>query len=105
MMNYKLIEHKNQGFLVMSASDFTRWNDHLNRRFEDCAEAGNVHVHVRVDGKDHRYATVEEYLAEFTVRDLSAEDAHVLVRLFPNHGAAHHACYGPQEIFQPYPGS
>lgn len=103
-MQYKLVDYKRQGFMVMGAKEFERWQDNLARRFDDSAEAGNAHLHVRVNGEDRTYASVDEYLAEFTVRDLSEADAQALARIFPVDGDAHSAWYGQHDIFQPFAG-
>ncbi|GAA5514697.1 hypothetical protein Dcar01_03453 [Deinococcus carri] len=103
-MQYKLIDYRNQGFIVMGAHDFVRWQDNLSRRFDDSGEAGNVHLHVRLNGEDRSYTSVEDYLNEFTVRDLTEEDARTLARLFAVDREAHHAWYGQHDIFQPFAG-
>lgn len=103
-MQYKLIDYHQQGFAVMGAHDFARWQDHLRRRFEDSGEAGNLHLHVRVSGEDRTYPSVEDYLQEFTVRDISEEEARTLSRLFGLSRGAHHAWYGQHDIFQPFAG-
>ena len=99
-----MIIHSTRSFLVMASSDFVHWNEHLERRFDDSAESGNVHLHVRLDNQERSYRDVDEYLAEFTVHQLTLDEAHTLAKLFPGNGAAHHASFGPQEIFQPFPG-
>lgn len=103
-MQYKLLDYRKQGFLVMGAREFDRWKDNLARRFDDSAEAGNVHLHVRVDGQDRTYDHVDDYLAEFTVRDISTEEAQVLSKLFAVDHDAHSAWYGQHDIFQPFAG-
>ena len=103
-MNYKLIDYQGQGFVVMGAHDFERWRDTLSRRFDDSAEAGHLHLHVRVGGEDRTYNTVDDYIAEFTVRDISDEDAKVLARLFAIDKDVHHAWYGQHDIFRPFAG-
>lgn len=103
-MHYKLIDYHGQGFIVMGTQDFMRWQDHLNRRFDDSADAGHVHLHVRVNGEDHSYASVDAYLAEFQVRDITEAQAHTLAELFAGGSDAHRAWYGQHEIFQPFAG-
>ncbi|SMB93948.1 hypothetical protein [Deinococcus hopiensis] len=103
-MRYKMLDYRNQSFMLMSAHEYDRWQDNLQRRFEDCGEAGNVHIHVRLNGEDRAYAHVDEYLEQFTVKDVAEDEARVLIRLFAADGDANHAWYGPHEIFQPRAG-
>lgn len=103
-MHYKLIDYRKQGFIVMGEQEFIRWQDNLARRFDDSGEAGHVHLHVRVNGEDRTYLHVDEYLAEFTVRDISAEEAKVLSHLFAIDSTSHSAWYGQHDIFQPFAG-
>lgn len=103
-MNYKLIDHHGQGFIVMGAHDYDRWRDHLGRRFDGTADAGPQHLHVRVGGHDRSFDSVEAYLSEFTVREIGEADAKVLARLFAVDQSAHHAWYGQHELFQPFAG-
>ncbi|WP_161883276.1 hypothetical protein [Deinococcus alpinitundrae] len=103
-MNYKLIDYQGQGFVVMGAHDFSRWRDTLSRRFDDSAIAGNLHLHVRVNGEDRTFTSVDDYLDEFTVRDITDEDARVLARLFAIDHDAHHAWYGQHDMFRPFAG-
>lgn len=103
-MTYKMIDYQGQGFVVMGAHDYDRWRDSLSRRYEDSAEAGNMHLHVRVNGEDRTFDNVDEYLAEFTVRDISDEDAKVLARLFAIEHTAHRAWYGQHDMFRPFAG-
>ncbi len=103
-MQYKLLDYKKQGFMVMGAQEFARWQDNLQRRFDDSGDAGHAHLHVRVGGEDRTYPSVDAYLAEFTVRDLSEADAQALARVFSIDGDAHSAWYGQHDIFQPFAG-
>ena len=103
-MQYKLIDYRGQGFVVMGSAEFRRWQEHLDRRFDDSGDAGHAHLHVRVAGEDRRYPDVETYLAEFQVRDITEADAQALARLFPVDHDAHGAWYGQHEIFQPFAG-
>ena len=103
-MQYKLLDYRKQGFIVMGAQEFARWQDNLARRFDDSGDAGHQHLHVRVAGEDRTYAHVDDYLAEFTVRDISAEKAQTLARLFAVDADAHSAWYGQHDIFQPFAG-
>lgn len=103
-MHYKMIDYAGKGFIVMSAHEFERWQDHLERRFEDSAISGHAHLHVKVNGEDRQYRNVEEYLKEFTVKDLSHDEAQVLGQLFAVDHEIHHAWYGEHDIFQPFAG-
>ncbi len=103
-MNFKLIDYQGKGFVVMSAHDFTRWQDNLERRFDDSVEAGNAHLQVRVGGQTRSYPSVESYLQEFTVRDINEEEAHLLSKIFAVDQELHPAWYGEHDIFQPLAG-
>ncbi|AZI41741.1 hypothetical protein EHF33_02415 [Deinococcus psychrotolerans] len=103
-MTYKMIDYQGQGFVVMGTHDFDRWRDNLSRRFDDSAEAGNLHLHVRVNGEDRTFTSVDEYLSEFTVRDINDEEAKVLARLFAIDKDVHHAWYGQHDMFRPFAG-
>ena len=103
-MQYKLLDYKQQGFMVMGAQEFTRWKDNLTPRFDDSGDAGHVHLHVRVGGEDRTYANVEDYLAEFSVRDITEAEAQTLSKLFAVDKDSHSAWYGQHDIFQPFAG-